>query len=335
MLMRAIVTGSSGFIGSALSEKLLDLGWEVIGIDSHSNYYSVSLKERRLANLKQKSNFNFLLLDLSNNGEFSNILKDLKPDAVFHLAAQAGVRIPTEQIEKYVSSNLVGFSNVLQACVSQEIPNLLFASSSSVYGDHAAIPYSEKEINLKPNSFYGGTKLANEILAGTLASSSKTKIRGMRFFTVYGPMGRPDMAYFRIISSLLAGTKFELYGNGTVERDFTFIDDCVNMISLLEAELRNRNEGFFDVVNIGGGHPTSMNSLISIAQNLLGIELEYEIGLPNEKDVYRTMADSKYLLNLVGDKPRTSLEAGIQMTIDWAKKSSSKQELISWVNSSR
>jgi UDP-glucuronate 4-epimerase len=132
----------------------------------------------------------------------------------------------------------------------------------------------------------------------------------------------------------LAGTKFELYGNGTVERDFTYIDDCVNMITLLEAELRDRNEGFFDVVNIGGGHPTSMNSLISIAQNLLDLELNYEIGLPNEKDVYRTMADSKYLLSLVGDKPKTSLEAGIQKTIEWASELSSKEELISWVNSS-
>lgn len=332
--MRAVVTGSSGFIGSALSQKLLDQGWEVFGIDSHSDYYAISLKELRLASLLKNSNFKFLPLDLSLTNEFARVLSEVDPQTVFHLAAQAGVRIPTEQLERYVSSNLVAFSNVLQACITQEIPNFLFASSSSVYGDQAAIPYSEKECNLKPNSFYGGTKLANEILAGAIASSSKTKIRGMRFFTVYGPVGRPDMAYFRIISSLLAGTNFELFGNGTVERDFTYINDCVNMITLLESELHSRPKGFSDIVNIGGGQPTSMNSLITIVQNELGLEMNYKIGLPNQKDVQKTMADSSYLTSLVGDKPNTSLKVGIGLTIDWAKNSSTNQELRSWVESS-
>ena len=332
--MRAIVTGSSGFIGSALSQKLLDQGWDVFGIDSHSDYYAISLKELRLASLVKNRKFKFVPLDLSLSNDFAKILSEVNPQAVFHLAAQAGVRIPTEQLEKYVSSNLVAFSNVLQACITQEIPNFLFASSSSVYGDQASLPYSEKEINLRPNSFYGGTKLANEILAGTLAPTSKTRIRGMRFFTVYGPMGRPDMAYFRIISSLLAGTKFELFGNGTVERDFTYINDCVSMITLLEAELRSHPNGFSDIVNIGGGHPTSMNTLISIVQNQFGSEMKYKIGLPNQKDVLRTMADSSYLVSLVGDKPSTSLEVGIGLTIDWAKDSSINQELRSWVDSS-
>ena len=183
-------------------------------------------------------------------------------------------------------------------------------------------------------SIYGATKRANEILAPTYVRGSSTRARGLRFFTVYGPMGRPDMAYFRIISSLLAGTKFELFGNGTVERDFTYINDCVSMITLLEAELHSHPHGFSDIVNIGGGHPTSMNTLISIVQNQFGSEMKYKIGLPNQKDVLRTMADSSYLVSLVGDKPSTSLEVGIGLTIDWAKDSSINQELRSWVDSS-
>ncbi len=332
--MRAVVTGSSGFIGSALTQKLLDQGWEVLGIDSHSDFYSISLKEFRLRQLEKYGRFNFIKMDVSDKTELTKLLSNEKPEVVFHLAAQAGVRIPTNQIEKYVLSNLVGFSTVLQVCVTQGVPNLLFASSSSVYGDQAKIPYTESETRLKPNSFYGATKLANEILAQTLATNSKTRIRGMRFFTVYGPMGRPDMAYFRIISSLLNNTKFELYGDGTIERDFTYIDDCVEMIIKLESELSSREVGFSDVVNVGGGHPVSINELIRLATEKLEMRLDLKQVNSNPNDAARTMADATYLQEIVGIKPETSLKTGIGLTIDWASTKVKPSQLLEWVNSS-
>ena len=334
MSKRAIVTGSSGFIGATLTTHLLKEGWEVLGIDSHSEYYSVELKELRLSWLSRNSNFDFHNINLGNNSCFEEITRNFKPDSVFHLAAQAGVRIPNSEVQKYVESNLVGFSNVLQTVILNEVPNFLYASSSSVYGDIAQVPYSEAERNLRPNSFYGATKLSNEILAEAMTRGSRTKSRGMRFFTVYGPMGRPDMAYFRIIASIIAGSKFELFGDGKIERDFTFVDDCVHMISKLEKELNARPEGFNDIVNIGGGNPVSMLKLIETANEILGKTLDYKISSPNPKDAAKTMADSSYLEKLIGDKPMCDIRSGIEKTVAWAKHSVSPAQLVNWVNSS-
>lgn len=331
--MRAIVTGSSGFIGSALTELLLSSGWNVLGIDSHSDYYSTDLKQRRLERLQKYENFEFSKIDVSDFLQINQVIKDFNPLSIFHLAAQAGVRIPTCDLQKYVSSNLQGFASVLQAAVLNEVPNFLFASSSSVYGDEAKIPYSENELNLNPNSFYGATKLSNEILSRSLIPGSNTRARGMRFFTVYGPEGRPDMAYFRIVSSLLAGTEFELFGDGSIERDFTFINDCTKMIQLLERDLQSKSVGYFDIVNIGGGHPISMNKLIEITSNYIGKSFTYKKGAPNTKDAKRTMADAAYLVSLVENKPSTPIDEGIAKTVDWAE-SISAGLLASWVNSS-
>lgn len=335
MNKKAIVTGSSGFIGAKLALKLLQDGWEVLGVDSHSDYYAVELKELRLSLLQSYKKFYFHNLDLCEGSEFQTITLKFNPDAIFHLAAQAGVRIPNSEVQKYVDSNLVGFSKVLQAAVVNEIPNFLYASSSSVYGDIAQIPYSETETNLQPNSFYGATKLSNEILTGAMTKGSRTKSRGMRFFTVYGPMGRPDMAYFRIVASLIAGSKFELFGDGRIERDFTFIDDCVQMISKLEKELQGRPEGFNDVVNIGGGNPVSMLKLIETTNEVLGKTLDYEVSSANPKDAAKTMADASYLEKLIGDKPMCDIRSGIEKTVEWAKHSVSPTQLTNWVNSSR
>jgi UDP-glucuronate 4-epimerase len=331
--MRAIVTGSSGFIGSALTELLLSSGWNVLGIDSHSDYYSTDLKERRLERLNKYQNFEFSKIDVSDFPQINHAIKDFNPLSIFHLAAQAGVRIPTCDLQKYVSSNLQGFASVLQATVLNEVPNFLFASSSSVYGDEARIPYSENEIKLNPNSFYGATKLSNEILSRSLIPGSNTRARGMRFFTVYGPEGRPDMAYFRIISSLLEGTEFELFGDGSIERDFTYVDDCIKMIQLLEGDLQTKSIGYFDIVNIGGGHPISIKKLIEITSNYIGKTFTFKRGDPNAKDAKQTMADAEYLASLVKNKPSTPIDEGIAKTVDWAK-SLSPGLLASWVNSS-
>lgn len=332
--MRGIVTGSSGFIGAELTKKLLSAGWTILGIDSHTDYYSIALKELRNEELHGHSNFSFAKIDLVDANALEQIIKKFQPDTVFHLAAQAGVRIPVDGIHRYTESNLTGFSNMLQLSVKHLVPNFIYASSSSVYGDFAQLPYAETEQKLKPTSFYGATKLSNEILTRPLVTGSKTRARGMRFFTVYGPLGRPDMAYFRIISSLISGSKFELYGDGMVERDFTYIDDCVEMIKRLQSELTTRQDGFADVVNVGGGHPVSMKELIRLTTEELGMQLEIKQIDSNPNDAARTMADPKYLQELVGAKPETSLKSGLSKTIEWASTKVSPSQLLEWVNSS-
>jgi len=332
--MRGIVTGSSGFIGAALTKRLLAAGWTILGIDSHTDYYSTSLKELRNEELQRHSSFTFAQIDLINADALEEAIEKFQPDTVFHLAAQAGVRIPVGRMHKYTESNLAGFSNVIQLSVKHSVPNFLYASSSSVYGDVAQLPYVETELKLRPSSFYGATKLSNEILTRPLVTSSNTRARGMRFFTVYGPMGRPDMAYFRVISSLISGSKFELYGDGMVERDFTYIDDCVEMITQLELELTTRQAGFVDVVNIGGGHPVSINELIHLSTEELGVAIDFTKTDSNPNDAARTMADPTYLLELVGAKPETSLKSGLSQTIDWATKNVKPSQLLEWVDSS-
>ncbi len=331
--MRVIISGSSGFIGAALAHKYLANGAEVLGIDSHTDYYSTDLKLKRLANLQLEKNFHFSELDVSNNASLTNVIAEFRPTTFIHLAAQAGVRIPTSHINKYVESNLTGFSSVLQSVALQEVPNFLYASSSSIYGDNAELPYRESEKILEPNSFYGGTKLANEILTKSLIHGTKTRARGLRFFTVYGPMGRPDMAYFRIISRILAGSSFELFGDGSIERDFTFIDDCTEMIFQLNKELKSRDIGFSDVVNVGGGNPVSITQIIELASRLTGRELEVQRSPRNSLDVRRTMASAEYLIQLVGSKPSTSIENGISQTIEWARNLDNSSQLLEWVDS--
>lgn len=333
--MKAIVTGSSGFIGSNLANQLLSFGWKVLGLDNLSDYYSIDFKQNRTLKTKSHENFEFTNHDIFANKVLNEIVSNFKPDFIFHLAAQAGVRIPLKENYKYVESNLVGFSNILQAALMNDIPNFLYASSSSVYGDDAQIPFIESERNLNPNSFYGATKLSNEILANSVIKGTKTRARGMRFFTVYGPAGRPDMAYFRIINSLINGTPFHLYGNGSIERDFTFVDDCVEMIIRLSEELSSREPGFSDLVNIGGGHPVSMQKLIEIASLQLNRELKVLEEEGNPKDVAKTMADSTYLMKLIGDKPKCKLEDGLAKTIEWARNEVTPEQLASWVASSK
>jgi UDP-glucuronate 4-epimerase len=232
-----------------------------------------------------------------------------------------------------VNSNLLGFSSVLQVAATEKIPNLLYASSSSIYGEHAAIPYSESERNLFPSSFYGATKLSNEILAKSLIERSSVKARGLRFFTVYGPKGRPDMAYFRIISKLINNKKFDLYGDGSVQRDFTFIEDCVETIYKLSQELNSHDPGFHDVVNVGGGHPVSINDLIALSSRLVGSNLSIQNLDEDKNDVAKTMADPTYLKSLVGSYPSTRIEEGIKKTIDWAINIPDKRKLSLWTES--
>ena len=331
--MKFLVTGAAGFIGSSLCNKLAVNGNEVVAVDNFSNYYDISLKKLRAKELLEPLNVDVINLDVSKAEAVDEIVVKHKPQVVLHLAAQAGVRLPTQETDKYVTSNLVGFSNVLRSTVVNKVPYFLYASSSSVYGDLASIPYVETEQNLHPNSFYGATKLANELLTPTIVQNSSTAARGLRFFTVYGPWGRPDMAYFRMIANVISGADFNFFGDGSVERDFTFIDDAVNSVVLLTEQLQKQKPGFSDVVNLGGGRPLSMNYLLETVGKLSSKEVAYTRQGGNQNDAKKTMSDSTYIQSLIGSKPSTKLEDGIAKTIKWAKRADISPNLNSWVNS--
>ena len=331
--MKILVTGAAGFIGSHLCRELSLQANEVIAIDNLSDYYDTSLKKARIKNLLDSKGISFSELDICNRSALNALIKESRPDVVVNLAAQAGVRLPLNQVYKYVESNLIGFSNVLQSTVSNEVPYFLYASSSSVYGDQAAIPYTESEQNLHPNSFYGATKLANELLTPTLIKNSSTIARGLRFFTVYGPWGRPDMAYFRMIANVVSGSEFNFFGDGSIERDFTYIDDAVNSVIELSKELEKKKPGYSDVVNLGGGRPLSMNYLFESIKKISKAEVKFNRQSGNSNDAKKTMSDSNYIQSLIGSKPETKLEDGIDKTYQWALQSDISAQLNNWVKS--
>lgn len=314
--MKILVTGAAGFIGSNTSSFLSSQGHKVIGLDSITDYYSIKLKLNRIEKILKKSDVEFQEIDLVDEFKFATLLRHFEPDAVLHFAAQPGVRLPIAQYGKYIDSNLVGFANTLRATLELEIPNFIYASSSSVYGDHSKVPYNESERNLNPRSFYGATKLANEVLAKSL-ESHQTQIRGLRFFTVYGPWGRPDMAYYKIADALKNDTHFELYGDGTVLRDFTFSEDTVTSISKLLDDLSAKFRGVNDVVNVGGGKPHSMLELISEMELISGKKLNLKNNAPARGDVRLTIADTQLQSNLIGFSPSVSLRDGLEIFMKW------------------
>ena len=331
--MQYLITGAAGFIGSFLCHKLAKEGNKIIATDNFSSYYDVGLKNTRVKELLEPLNIDVINLDITDDLKFDDLVSKSKPDVVINLAAQAGVRLPVNETDKYVNSNLVGFSNVLRSTVNNKVPFFLYASSSSVYGDKAAIPYIESEQNLHPTSFYGATKLANELLTPTLIQNSLTAARGLRFFTVYGPWGRPDMAYFRMIANVISGAEFNFFGDGSVERDFTFIDDAVNSVMALSTELQKRKPGYSDVVNLGGGRPLSMSYLLQTVSSISKNEVKFNRLNSNTNDAKKTMSDSKYIESLIGSKPSTKLEDGIAKTIEWAMRKDISSNLNNWVKS--
>jgi UDP-glucuronate 4-epimerase len=328
--MRVLVTGNAGFIGSALSSALGVKGHEVFGLDSLSNYYDVSLKERRLGEFPVSKNYCGEIQDVD---FLNNVLDEIQPETVIHLAAQPGVRLPISKNYRYVEDNLVGFSTLLTQVVSREIPNFLYASSSSVYGDSSTAPYTETELKIAPNSFYGVTKYSNELMTPTLIRGSKTRARGLRFFTVYGPWGRPDMAYFRMVANVLSGSPFELFGTGEVRRDFTYIDDVVRAINDLHEELLQRKTGFCDVVNIGGGRPVSMLEVLQEISQIAGKEVEYTRRDTNSNDVAVTICNPNYLYELINFKPSIEVSEGLKNFVNWGNNPEMKTLLPQWIKS--
>ena len=331
--MRILVTGAAGFIGSALCEQFMLSNHEVTAVDNFSDYYDVSLKHLRVKELLSPLSLEVLNLDICDQSKVEKIIASSNPEVVIHLAAQAGVRLGVSESRKYVDSNLVGFSNVLISTIERKVPKFLYASSSSVYGDKAEIPYSESESNLHPSSFYGSTKLANELLVPTLVKNSETVARGLRFFTVYGPWGRPDMAYFRIAAAALGQEPFTLFGDGSIKRDFTYIDDVVNSIVALFQDLTNREERFNDIINIGGGRPLEMNYLIDLISRMGDFPLVIKKSDESKLDSRITMADNTYLKSIIGKLEFTGLEQGVENLMNWAREEKIKRNLSGWIRS--
>ncbi len=331
--MSILVTGGAGFIGANLLKELGKSEEQIYLIDNFNDYYDPSLKNARVESLVPKHT-EVLNMDLCERDELEKLLKKIKPTTVYHLAAQAGVRLSLEENYKYVDSNLRGFSNIIELSLRADVRNFLYASSSSVYGNSPKIPYSEEDSGLAPISFYGASKLSNEILAGALVRGSSMKTRGLRFFTVYGPWGRPDMAYFRIAESLFNNRKFNLFGTGEVLRDFTYVDDVVTSIIGLSRELQTNNLPIMaDIVNVGGGKPSSMKELIAAFEKVSGLRLMINHEAQISTDVNQTIADSSKLRKLTNSIPEIDLFAGVANFLEWARKPEIAPNLKSWVDS--
>ena len=321
-----LVTGAAGFIGFFLSKRLLEENCKVIGIDNLNEYYDVNLKLARLEILNKFEKFTFIKEDISNKESILNIFKQYKPNFVVNLAAQAGVRYSLENPDAYIKSNIEGFYNILEACRYYPVDHLIYASSSSVYGANKKVPFEETDFVDNPVSLYAATKKSNELMAYTYSHLYNIPATGLRFFTVYGPMGRPDMAYFKFTDKYFKNEPIYIYNNGDFEndlyRDFTYIDDIIEGIIRL---LNNPPENIphHIVYNIGNNKPEKLMTFITTLEkclsNSLGRKVEfnkiYEPMKPG--DVPRTYASTKELEKAVGFKPKTTIEDGLQKFTDW------------------
>ena len=317
--MKILVTGVAGFIGFHVSREFLMQGHAVVGIDNLSEYYSVEMKESRLKLLTSQKNFRFERVDISNRRPLEEIFINDNFDSVIHLAAQPGVRVSFADSENYSKANLLGFGNILQCVTQFQVPVFMYASSSSVYGNAREIPFNEITTIPEPINFYGGTKLSNEVLVKSSIGGTNTTAIGLRFFTVYGPWGRPDMAYFKILLRNLAGSDFKLFGDGSATRDFTYIDDAVSAIIKLRSWGLASERGLNTVVNIGGGKPSTMSDVIEILDKKTNYNLNTDLSDGDPVDMIRTFADTSLIEQLIQYKPETSLVNGLTKFVEWAK----------------
>lgn len=328
--MKILITGAAGFIGFHLSKKLLDESYQVVGIDNLNDYYDPELKQSRLKILGQYSNFTFQKIDLKDKVAIDKIFETYRPTHVVNLAAQAGVRYSIENPYAYVDSNLIGFMNILEACRNYPVEHLLYASSSSVYGGNKVAPFSTNHNVDHPVSLYAATKKSNELMAHTYSHLYGIPTTGLRFFTVYGPYGRPDMAYFSFTKDILEEKPIKVFNHGKMERDFTYIDDIVEgivkLINKVPVSNREWDESKDDlstsfapykIYNIGNNNPVPLMRFINALESALGKEAEKVYMDMQPGDVLRTYADVSALERDINFKPSTSIEEGLKKFVEW------------------
>lgn len=316
--MRILVTGAAGFIGAATSAALLDRGDEVVGVDNVNDYYPTALKRARLERLSARKRFSFHELDIAEYAALTGAAAG-RFDAIVHLAAQAGVRYSIENPFAYARSNLDGHLSLLELGRHKKIPHLVYASSSSVYGANVKTPFSEVDRTDQPVSFYGATKKANEAMSASYARLYSMPLTGLRFFTVYGPWGRPDMAYLIFTEKMLKGEPIEIFNDGRMGRDFTFIDDIVAGVLAATARPPGAEEAFHRVFNLGNDRPEELMTLVALLEKELGIEAKKIFKGMQKGDVERTWADISKARTTLGYDPKTGLADGIARTIAWRK----------------
>ena len=314
-----LVTGSAGFIGYYLSKALLDYGCSVTGLDNMNDYYDVSLKETRLQLLRQSGRFRFVQADLADRQALEQIFIEDRPRIVVNLAAQAGVRYSIDHPEHYMQSNIIGFFNLLECCRQYPVSHLVYASSSSVYGANKKVPFSTEDRTDHPVSLYAATKKSNELMAYCYSRLYQIPATGLRFFTVYGPMGRPDMAYFKFAKKIIAGEPIQIYNNGDMLRDFTYIDDIVTgVVNILgKPPEKDKNGAAYKIYNIGNNKPEKLMDYIAVLEKCLGKEAKKEYLPMQPGDVYETYADVHELMEDFGFQPSTTIEEGLKKFADW------------------
>ncbi|ETK23932.1 UDP-glucuronate 4-epimerase [Pseudomonas grimontii] len=317
--MTVLVTGVAGFIGFHVARRLCEQGIEVVGIDNLNAYYSVELKQARLAQLKELPSFTFHRLDITDAKGLSTLFERHDFEQVIHLAAQAGVRYSLEEPGAYAQSNLVGFVNILEACRHHRPAHLIYASSSSVYGANTCMPFRVEDAVDRPLSLYAATKRANELSAYSYSHLYGLRASGLRFFTVYGPWGRPDMALFKFTRAMLAGEPVDIYNHGEMARDFTYIDDIVE--SILRLRLRPPeavdSEPAHQIFNIGRGQPVKLLEFVDCLEAALGLRAERRYLPMQAGDVPQTWADVTALTRWIDFQPQVSVDTGVQAFVDW------------------
>ncbi|HCI5985534.1 NAD-dependent epimerase [Klebsiella quasipneumoniae subsp. quasipneumoniae] len=329
--MKFLVTGAAGFIGFHVSKRLLNDGHQVVGIDNINDYYDVKLKESRLEQLESPS-FTFYKLDLADRDGMAKLFETEQFERVIHLAAQAGVRYSLENPYAYADSNLTGYLNILEGCRHNKVQHLLYASSSSVYGLNRKMPFSTDDSVDHPVSLYAATKKANELMAHTYSHLYSIPTTGLRFFTVYGPWGRPDMALFKFTKAMLEGKSIDVYNYGKMKRDFTYIDDIVEAIVRIQDVIPQSDpewtveEGSpatssapYRVYNIGNSSPVELMDYINALEQALGLEAKKNMMPIQPGDVLNTSAETQALYKTIGFKPETPVQQGVKNFVDWYK----------------
>lgn len=319
-MQKIMVTGGAGFIGYHCETRLLKEYKKIICVDNLNDYYSVDLKKKRIELLEKEDNFIFECIDIREKSALIEIFKKYKPDLVIHLAAQAGVRYSIEYPDLYISTNIVGFFNVLDCCKETGVKNIVFASSSSVYGNNPYEYFVEDNPTDSPQSIYAATKKADEEIAYAMSKTFGLNVIGLRLFTIYGPWGRPDMAYFSFANAIRTKTKIQVFNYGKVYRDYTYVGDVVEAISrLVRIGFDESKNGYYDIFNIAHGREYSVKQLIDCLEREFMVSIDKEYVGKQIGDVDRTQADTKKLYELTGFKPQTDLQMGIRIFSEWYK----------------